>query len=121
MKLIKQLRRKRVWYFSGLLILDALLFGATDAATVPAAVVVIGFILLLLTLYAIIGAILALLSLYGLRLSHRPQLAGYLSVMFGGLMALQSIGELDKRDVLVLLPLIIVGYLYSAYVKTAPI
>lgn len=115
---MKKLGHRRVWYGCGLLILDVILFGTTNATRVQSVVVIIGFVLLVLTLYAVIRGLLALSGLYGLHLPHQRQLAVYLSILVGGLLALQSIGELDKRDVLVWLPLIMIGYVYSAYVKT---
>ncbi len=114
---IKLFGHKRAWYGIALLALDLVLFATTDATKVPSPVVIIGFVLLILTIYSLVYGLLSLSSLYGIRLPHRRQLAIYLSVLLGGLLALQSIGELDRRDVLVWLPLVVVGYAYNAYAK----
>lgn len=115
---MKRFSHKRVRYGAGLLVLDGLLFGTTDAASVPSFVVIVGFLLLVLTFYSLIYGLLSLGGLYGIPLRHSRQLAVYLSVVAGGLVALQSIGELSSRDVLVLLPLATIGYIYSAYART---
>jgi hypothetical protein len=114
---MKLFSHKSFWYGVGLLALDFILFGTTDATKAPSIVVIIGFGSVVLTIYVVIVEILSLIGLYGLHLPRRRQLAIYISVLLGGLLALQSIGELDRRDVLVWLPLIIVGYAYSAYVR----
>jgi hypothetical protein len=114
---MKLLRHKFFWYGASLIALDFTLFGTTDATKAPSIVVIIGFGSVMLTIYVALVEILSFIGLYGLNLPHRRQLAIYISVLLGGLLALQSIGELDRRDVLVWLPLIIVGYAYSAYAK----
>jgi hypothetical protein len=58
-------------------------------------------------------------AMYGLALKPR-RLAGSLTGFSCGLLALQSIGQLSWRDVAVLSPLILVGYLYSYYYGKAP-
>ena len=115
---MKLLNHKRVRYGAGLLLVDGLLFASTDAANVPSFVVIIGFLLLVLTFYSLVYGFLSLGGVYGVPLRHKRQLAAYLSAVVGGLVALQSIGELSSRDVLVLLPLAIIGYVYSAYART---
>ncbi len=49
--------------------------------------------------------------------AHRKRQARVLTGLVGGLIALQSIGELGPRDVLVLLPLALIAYLYVSYGK----
>lgn len=115
---MKRLGHKRVWYGSGLLVLDMILFSSTNATKVPSPVSIIGFVLLVLTIYGAISCLLSLGRLYGIRVPGQRQMAIYASVLLGGMLALQSIGELDKRDIWVWLPLIVIGYVYSAYVKT---
>jgi hypothetical protein len=108
---------KRFKFAAGLLALDIILFTSTNATKAPSFAVIVGFGLLVLTIYAVIAELLALAGLYGLKLVRRRQLTIYLSVLVGGLIALQSIGELARRDVVVWLPLMFISYVYSAYVK----
>ena len=116
--MMKSLTRKHIWQLGGLLAVDVLLFSYTNATVAPSYVVMIGFLLLTLTLYQLIYSLLSLSSLYGVKIKRQRPLAAYLTAVVGGLIALQSIGELSPRDVLVLLPLAILGYIYSVYAKT---
>lgn len=101
----------------GLLVLDILLFTTTNATTAPSFIAIVGFILLVATVYYVIYEIAGLGRLYGLPVHHRKSLSAYLTVVSGLIIALQSIGELGSHDILVILPLALIGYLYSAYAK----
>jgi len=116
--IMELLTQKHIWPVICLLILDTLLFSYSNAAVVPSYMVMVGFILLTLTLYQIVYSLLGLTSLYGIKLKRKKSLAMYLTLVIGGLIALQSIGQLSGRDIVVLLPLTILAYLYSAYVKS---
>lgn len=100
-----------------LLIADMIFFGATDATKVAPYAVIIGFILLTLTCYWAVRGLLALSRLYGLNIKRSRSLSYYLTAVISGLLALQSIGDLGGFDLIVLLPLITVGYIYMTYAK----
>ncbi len=100
-----------------LLIADIALFSLTDAQTVPSFLLIIGFLLLAATTYHLIRGVLALFKIYGLRVERKRRLATYGTGLIGGVIALQSMGQLNSRDILVLIPLAILGYLYSYYVQ----
>jgi hypothetical protein len=119
MYLPKLAKLKRHWKLFGLLALDSLLFGFTNAGSAPAYALIVGFVLLVATLRYLLYGILAFARLYGLSVKRKRYLAGYFTILTGFLLALQSIGELNSRDVLVLLPLVVIGYTYSLYGKTA--
>jgi hypothetical protein len=106
------------WRVSGLLVIDGVIFGLTDPRQVPSFVLAGGFILLAVTLYQIVLALLHAAGWYGLPGgAHRKRQARVLTGLVGGLIALQSIGELGPRDILVLLPLALIAYLYISYSK----
>jgi hypothetical protein len=109
----------RYWKLFGLLVLDGIIFNLTNAHSAPAYVLMVGFILLVATFYYLLYGLLAFARLYGLSFKRKRFLAGYLTVLTGFLVALRSIGELNSRDLLVLLPLVVVGYAYSLYGKPA--
>ncbi len=70
----------------------------------------------MLTFYLIIDNLLAFTHLLGVTLgaySHR--LAMCMTGVLVGLLALQSIGELTVRDVMIFIPLSIVLYVYFSY------
>ncbi|HTB48743.1 MAG TPA: hypothetical protein VK712_01530 [Verrucomicrobiae bacterium] len=111
---------RRFWFVSVLLVADGLFFTLTDPERLPSFAWIIGFVLLALTLYVLAYAVLGVGSWYGLPFKrHRRRLAGVLAGLVSGLLALQSVGELSARDVLVLLPLALIAYLYSSYAEKA--
>jgi len=76
---------------------------------------IIGFVLLMVTAYQVYKLLLSLLNLYGLGFRQQSRLAAYLTLFTGLLVALQSIGQLAPRDVLVLMLLSVIAYFYSGY------
>jgi len=100
---------------TGLLVADGVVFGSTNSRNVSSFVLVIGFVLLMTTFYYLLYSLLAFARLYGLSIRRKRRLAGSLTGLAGCLVALQSVGELNSRDVLVLLPLVAIGYIYSFY------
>lgn len=117
MQLMQSFGTKRIWYGLGLLALDGIVFGMTNAGRVASFMMIIGFGLLLMTLYALIYGLVHLIGIYGLNLKRKRRVAVYGSLLVGGLLALQSINELSRRDIMVWLPLIVIGYLYSNYLR----
>ena len=115
---MKFIARRHIWKFVGLLVIDGLAFTLTNAKSVPSFMLIVGFVLLIATLYYLVYSLLAFARLYGLSIRRKRRLAASLTGLISGLVALQSIGELNSRDVLVLLPLVVIGYAYSFYGKT---
>ncbi len=113
----KIVSRSHFWSLTGLLAADTILFTATDPQEVPSIILIVGFLLLTATLYYFVRALLAVARWYGLLPSdsHRRRLARVITGLTAGLVALQSIGQLSIRDVLVLLPLTLLAYLYITY------
>lgn len=106
------------WLISGLVVLDGLFFSLSDPVRVPSLLLAVGFVLMAVTLYQLVLGLLQAANWYGLPGSaHRRRQARTLTGLIGGLIALQSIGELGRRDVLVLLPLAVLAYLYMSYGK----
>jgi phosphatidylglycerophosphate synthase len=85
----------------------------------PSFMIIIGFVLLVISFFYVIYTLLGLAKLYGLNIRRRKRLSSYITALFGSMIALQSIGQLSPRDVAALLPLAIIGYLYSGYIKTS--
>jgi predicted membrane protein len=98
-----------------LLALDCLLYFSTNARNVASLILIVGFVLLLATSYYIFYGLIAISQLYGFKVHHQNRLALSLTGVFGALIALQSVGELSPHDVIVLLPLGLIAYLYSSY------
>ena len=109
--------QRRVLLIGGLIVLDGLFFGGLNAAKLPSVFIFVAFALLGVTLYWLSYGVLNLLRLYGLRVTYKKRLALYITGTVTGITALQSIGELAMRDILVLIPLLILAYLYGSYAK----
>jgi hypothetical protein len=117
--IMKLASHNRFWRLTGLLALDAGLFGVTNASRAPSVVLMIGFVLMVVTLYQLLNGLVSLSSLYGVKLKCKQRLVRSLTLVISGLVALQSIGQLSQRDILVALPLAFLAYLYSAYAQVA--
>lgn len=111
----KNIRNKRFWQAFVLLAVDLIFFTRTDASKVAPIVLIAGFLLLVVTCYIGIYGLLSFARLYGIPFHHKKRLAMFLSGVVGLLVALQSIGELSSRDVLVILPLAALAYAYGMY------
>jgi hypothetical protein len=116
---MKPLAHKHTWKFAGLAAVDGIVFGLTNAASVPSFVLMVGFLLLSVTFYYLIRGLLTFVGLYGVSVRRKRRLAAVMTGAVSGLVALQSIGELNSRDVLVLVPLMLIGYVYTSYGKSA--
>jgi len=110
-----QSTKSHPWIPITLLLADALLFGITDPHKVPSFMLIVAFLLFVASLYYFIRALIRGASWYVVKPAYPRRLASVLTVVVGLLIALQSIGELTGRDILVLLPLVILGYLYVSY------
>jgi len=91
------------------------MFGSTNTQRVSSAVLMLGFVLMLVTLYQLYCLLLSLVRIYGVEFRRLPRLATYLTTITGLVIALQSIGQLGPRDVVVLLMLAILAYFYGNY------
>lgn len=98
-----------------LLIIDAAVFGGTDPQRVPSFMLIVGFLFFTATIYRILGSLLAIPGLYGISLKHKRRLQRVATGLVAGLTALQSIGQLSSRDVMVLSLLALLLFLYTSY------
>jgi hypothetical protein len=115
MKTIKIIRLKRFWQVLAIIVIDAVFFTETNASSVAPIVLVLGFVLLMLTSYELLYGLLSLAKIYGLPVRHKHHLSLYLSAVMAVVIALQSIGELTARELIVLIPLVVLVYIYSVY------
>jgi hypothetical protein len=102
-------------------VLDALFFSLTDPARVAPLWLIVGFILAVATMYWFFRAAMLLLGVYSKAVRKQArQLARVLTLAAALLIALQSMGQLSLRDVLVLAPLLIIAYTYIRYNRGRP-
>lgn len=113
--IFKTIHSHHGWQSIGLIISDIIYFGSTNIAKIPAFMVILGYLLLIFSLYTLLYYCLGFIRLYGVPINRKRRLAMYITGAAGLLVALQSIGELSMKDVLVMLPLALVGYMYLSY------
>jgi hypothetical protein len=111
------IQRSHFWRIAGLLAADAVVFGMTNPNETVSFMLITGYILLCITLYYLFDGILSLSKLYGVPLRHKKRFLRTAILVAGGVIALQSIGQLSPRDILVLVPLTTLLYLYVAYTR----
>ena len=112
------IKHKYLWGIFTLFIIDCLFFGKTNASNVPPILLIIGFMLVVCTSYVLIYGLCGLMKLYGIPIKHKNRLSLFGSLTFGLILALQSVGELSVRDIIVLVPLAFIGYLYAIYASS---
>jgi hypothetical protein len=118
MKLIaKTIVRRHFWQFICLAVADILIFCTTDTENVSSFVLGVGFVLFGLSAYYLLNGLLTIPGFYGLPIKHKRRLLATLTILASGLVALQSIGQLAYRDVLVISFLTFLAYIYSSYTK----
>jgi hypothetical protein len=115
-KLTSQLHKRHIAAGVILVLADGLFFGITNPARVPSAVLIIGFVLVALTMYGVLRLLLAIAAFYGLPMaSHGKRVALFIGIAGAIALALQSLGELSPRDVVVLALLSVLAYVYVSY------
>ncbi len=113
----KHLKNPRLWQISGLLVADAVFFGATNPANVPSYMLVVGFVLFMATFYYLVLGMFRLGKWYGLEFSKKQiRLARIITSVVAIIVALQTTGQLSHREIFVLLPLALIAYAYMSYV-----
>ena len=98
--------------------IDALFFGFTNPARVPSLLLIVGFGLVVVTLYAGLRFVLSIGAIYNPWFQRQRRPIGYITGLLAAMLALQSIGQLSLRDVIVLLVLSAVLAVYYDYSKS---
>jgi multisubunit Na+/H+ antiporter MnhG subunit len=115
-RLIKQLSARQAVVFIGLVIIDAAFFSSVNPTNAASLLLVLGFVLSVATFYGLCRVVCKLLSLYSRAIrAQQKQLVAVLSVIFGLSLALTSIGQFSPRDLLVIIPIAIIAYVYLLY------
>jgi len=99
---------------------DALFFTTTDATRVQSVDLIIGFILAVVTSYLLIYELCTVIQIYGIDVrTHRKRIASAVTGVFAVLLALASVGELTIKDLLVIVPMILIAIVYFSYGRSA--
>lgn len=115
------LKHPKVGLLIGLFAIDTIFFSLTNPSTVPSIFLIVGYCLILLTLYWLLRGALAVAGLYSARVGRQRRLVAFLTAGAGLLVGLQSIGQLTLRDVIVVLLLAVILYAYLTYAKKRPV
>lgn len=95
---------------------DSLFFTTTNPNKVASSVLIVGFVLVALSIYGLLRLALAAATFYGLPLQNRGRRVALLvGISIAIAVALQSLGELTVRDVVVLILLTGLIYVYTSY------
>jgi len=99
-----------------LLLADSLFFTLIDPTKAYAIVDIIGLLMLIVTIYVGIDLLLVLMErLINLSLRSRKRVLNASTSLLALLIAMQSIGQLTVRDMLAIVPLILVLAFYFSY------
>lgn len=99
-----------------LFIADALFFSFVNPANAYAIIIIIGFLLLIVTIYSIVDFLLALGErIIPFSLNTKKRIAVAVTLVSGLLIAMQSIGQLTYKDILAVIPLVLVLSFYFSY------
>jgi hypothetical protein len=113
---IKSHRTRKLIRLVILFIGDSLFFSLINPTNVYSVVLIIGFILLALTIYAMIDFLLQLADrIVPFRQYTKKRVALAVTLVLSLLIAMQSIGQLTSKDILATVPLVIVLSFYFSY------
>ncbi|CAN5163377.1 hypothetical protein BH09PAT3_BH09PAT3_2920 [soil metagenome] len=103
---------------AALIVADCLVFTLVNPSQASATWLITGYVLLGLTLFGLASLLATTLKSYGER-AHGvgKRLLRYGATAVVAIIGLQSIGQLTVKDVMTLLPFIIIAYLYFGYGK----
>ncbi|HSW37342.1 MAG TPA: hypothetical protein VLG37_03180 [Candidatus Saccharimonadales bacterium] len=115
---MKYLKNPKIIWVLALLAVDVLFFLNTDPFKIASPLIIVGFLLLSLNIYWFFRALISLLALYIAPLKrHQARPARILTITASLLIAMQTIGQLSLKDVLALLPIVLIGYIYLSFNK----
>jgi Ca2+/Na+ antiporter len=101
-----------------LLVVDSIFFGLLSPTT-SAFVIIPAFILIILSIFSLLTLILSYIgTIMPIKSENQKRVVVMLTVSTAVIVALQSIGQLTVRDVVTIVPLILVLYLYMSYSKS---
>lgn len=115
---ILKTHHRKLFIISLLLIADLAVFCLVNTASAPSFMLIIGFLLLSATIYWMYRGLFALSRIYGIKFKRQKRITLVLTIMTAGLFALQSIGQLGPKDIIVAIIIAGVYYLYSTYTRS---
>lgn len=109
-------RYRKAGWLAGLLLVDGLFFSLVNPRQAHAFVIIIGFGLVVVTLYALFDLLLALAErIVTFSARTRRRLRDSLTMLLALLLAMRSIGQLTVKDILAIIPLVLLLAFYLSY------
>jgi hypothetical protein len=113
---MKKHAKQKLVRLGALFVFDALFFSMINPVQAYAVVIIVGYLLLIITLYVLIDFLLAVSERIIPFSPHtKRRIALATTLVLALLIAMQSIGQLTPKDVLAVVPLIIVLSVYFSY------
>lgn len=116
---ILKIHHRKLLLVALLLIADLAVFCLTNTAKTPSFMLIVGFLLLSATIYWAIRGFVRLAGFYGIKFKRQKRITLVLTIALSLLIALQSIGQLGIKDVIVALIISVIYYGYSTYAKAS--
>jgi len=99
------------------MMLDILFFGLVNPTTSNSYVVILGCILIILSTYALVLIVTRLVAIFiPVSVATQKRFTLFVSLLLVFILLMQSIGQLSTRDLIAILPLLAVLYIYLTYV-----
>lgn len=118
MKISALLSNRAFVRLAALLVVDGLFFSLVNPKKAASFIVVLGFLLLLVTVYGLLHICIGQIGQrLGTSQGSIKKLVLLLTIFFGVLIGMQSIGQLSLRDFLAITPLVIILYFYLSYFR----
>jgi hypothetical protein len=101
-----------------LLMINVLFFGLINPTTSNSYVVMLGCILIILNIYALVLIITRLVAIFiPVSAATQKRFTLFMSLLLVFMLLMQSIGQLSTRDLIAILPLLAVLYIYLTYIS----
>jgi Ca2+/Na+ antiporter len=96
---------------------DILFFSLINPTTSNSYVVILGCVLVILTVYALVLTATRLVAIFiPISAATQKRFTLFVSLLLVFMLLMQSIGQLSTRDLIAILPLLVVLYIYLAYI-----
>ena len=96
---------------------DLAVFGLFNTRTASVMVLFLGFLLLSANIYVLVKLALKLISLYGIKTRNNKRLSLTITGVIIFILALQSVGQINLRDIVVISVVASLIYLYTSLVR----
>ncbi|HSX47315.1 MAG TPA: hypothetical protein VLF63_00930 [Patescibacteria group bacterium] len=98
-------------------VIDLIFFSKINARQANTTQLTVGILLLLISIFIYSRLLLTVVNRYVFKINKINKASRYLAATFGIFIALKSMGDLNTKDILILIPFIYLAYIYSSYLS----